>query len=104
MPFATRAAALRAYRRAYKSALSYWNIRDGSPLNETLCWHHQGKPDEGETVIAQSANHEIDCAFVNEGKWHWVSGGLIDSEVLYWAAMPEGIMTRDRKESRDEHA
>jgi len=99
MPFKTRPVALRAYRRAFKSAVEAWNKRNSAPLQEVIFWRYQGKPDEGDTVLVQTAEHEIDAAFVEGGEWLWLSGGLIVSEVVYWTPMPDGIMTRARKEA-----
>lgn len=98
-PFKSRPAALRAYRRAFKRAVEAWNKRDAAPLQEVIFWRYQGKPSLLETVLVQTSEHEIGAAFVECGKWRWLSGGLIDSEVIYWTPMPDGILTRARKES-----
>ena len=80
-------------------AIAAWNCRSHGVLEEVIGWRSSGKPDELETVLVQTAEHEIDAAFVEAGEWRWLSSALIDSEVIYWTPMPDGIMTRARKES-----
>lgn len=71
-----------------------------APLHEVLVWRHEGKPDALETVLAQTADGEVDAAFIECGEWRWASSGLIESEVIYWARMPDGIATRAREEAK----
>lgn len=96
--FKTRREALSAYRLAFDLAVESWNNRSCSPFEEVIRWRSDGKPDEGDTVLVQTSKHEIDAAFVEEGEWYWLGGGMIDGQVVFWTPMPEGIMTPARKE------
>jgi ribosomal protein L37AE/L43A len=88
MPFKSRPVALRAFRRAFKSAVDNWNTRFQPPMQETLVWRYDGKPDEGETVFVQTSEHEVDAAFVEEGEWLWACGARIPGEVVFGHLSP----------------
>jgi hypothetical protein len=79
-------------------ALQAWNTRHTPPMNETLVWRHEGKPDEDETVLVQTSEHEVDAAFVREGEWLWACGLRIPCDVVFWTRFPDGLQTRARRQ------
>lgn len=62
---------------------------------ETINWHElpqDGMPDAEATVLVSTDEREVDAGYFDGSNWRWcASGGLIDSKVLAWAEMPEGV-------------
>lgn len=46
-------------------------------------------PDDDQTVLVHLDDGEIWTSFRDSGDWRYVSGELIEAEILHWAEFPE---------------
>ncbi|MFO0939857.1 MAG: hypothetical protein U0930_03740 [Pirellulales bacterium] len=64
---------------------------DLAPGNELIRWNNPAslQPDDREIVLLRTAGL-VYPGYLDVDEWRWPVGGIVEQDVIEWAAMPKG--------------